>query len=80
MIRSLRTLVLTMALIAINPVPARAEVKLAKELGGAVTIKTGIYAAAFDAKGNLLHVTVKDAVAFSHTFGNDVSHLVRLRD
>ena len=59
-----------MALIAINAVPARAEVKVAKEQGGAFTIKTGIYAAAFDARGNLLHVTVKGAVAFSHTFGN----------
>ena len=70
MIRSLRTLVLTMALIAINAVPARAEGKVAKEQGGAVTIKTGVYAAAFDAKGNLRHVSVKGAVAFSHTFGS----------
>jgi hypothetical protein len=61
---------MTLALIALYAVPARAEVKMTKEQDGAVTIKTGVYAAAFDAKGNLLHVTVKGAVAFSHTFGN----------
>ncbi|MBL7038618.1 MAG: acetylxylan esterase [Pirellulaceae bacterium] len=61
---------MTLALIALHAVPARAEVKVAKEQGGGVTIKTEVYAAAFDAKGNLLHVTVEGAVAFSHTFGN----------
>lgn len=51
------------ALLVFCGVPAQAAVKRVKDESGTVAIKTRVSAAAFDAKGNLLHMTVNGAAA-----------------
>jgi len=60
-------IMLTLCLCAL---PACAEVKLVQADDRSVQVITSIYTAHIDAKGNLTEMSVKDAKAFTHQFGD----------
>jgi cephalosporin-C deacetylase len=47
----------------------QAEVEVKKAVDGSVAVRTSVYSAAFDSKGNLTEVVVKGAKSIAHQFG-----------
>ena len=63
--------ILTLAILIAIEGPSLAEgTKIEQAADRSVDVKTGVYSARIDAKGNLVDLTVQGAKAFTHTFGN----------
>jgi cephalosporin-C deacetylase len=70
-INKLAVVIVCMVLLAgLNMIGFTADVQITQADDRSVNVKTPVYTAQIDAKGNLTEVNVKGANAFSHQFGN----------
>lgn len=64
------TISLTLAALFAVPALSRAEVAIQQAADKSVAVKTGVYTAQIDAKGNLAELAVKGAKSITHQFGD----------